>query len=450
VLNSLKKLKQRQGFVRYLKNTSWLMGERILRMGVGLFVGIWIARYLGPEQFGLLSYAQSFVFLFTAIATLGLDGIVVRELVKDESKRDILLGTAFGLKLIGAIIILPTLYLAVQFTNNDDYTNLLVFIIASATIFQSFNVIDFYYQSKVLSKYVALANAVVLGLSSTIKIVLLLTEAPLLAFAAMVVFDGLVLAIGLVYFYIKTSGFKLSGWVFSGAMAKRLLNDSWPLIFGSMAASIYMQIDQVMIKAMLGNNSAGQYAVAVKLSSMWLFVTTSITSTLRPLIIKAKGQNESFYFRKIEDMYSVLVKISFLISFVVALFSEEIILFLYGGEYFESIDVLRVYVWTIIFVFLSNGSWAYYLNENLQKLASVRLVIGAIVNILLNLYLIKIYGLMGAVYATLISHFISSYFINVVYKKTRKNFMMQTNALINLVKYDSWRSPFILKSDKKT
>jgi len=320
----------------------------------------------------------------------------------------------------------------------------LVFIIASATIFQSFNVIDFYYQSKVLSKYVALANAAVLALSSTIKIVLLLNEAPLLAFAAMTVFDGLVLALGLVYFYIKTSDFKLSGWVFSGAMAKQLLNDSWPLIFGSMAASIYMQIDQVMIKAMLGNNSAGQYAVAVKLSSMWLFVTTSITSTLRPLIIKAKGQNESFYFRKIEEMYSVLVKVSFLISFVVALFSEEIILFLYGEEYFESIDILRVYVWTIIFVFLSNGSWTYYLNENLQKLASVRLVIGAIINVSLNLYLIKEYGLMGAVYATLISHFISSYFINVIYKKTRKNFMMQTNALINLVKYDSWRPSFIM------
>jgi O-antigen/teichoic acid export membrane protein len=123
-------------------------------MSVGLFVGIWVARYLGPEQFGLLSYAQSFVFLFTAIATLGLDGIVVRELVKDESRREELLGTAFGLKFIGAILILPVLWLAVQLTSNDTYTNLLVFIIASATVFQSFNVIDFYYQAKVKSKYV--------------------------------------------------------------------------------------------------------------------------------------------------------------------------------------------------------------------------------------------------------------------------------------------------------
>ncbi len=81
-------LRDHEGFRRYFANTSWLFAEKILRMFVGLFVGIWVARYLGPEKYGLLSYAQSFVGFFTAIATLGLDGIVVRELVKDESRRE--------------------------------------------------------------------------------------------------------------------------------------------------------------------------------------------------------------------------------------------------------------------------------------------------------------------------------------------------------------------------
>lgn len=112
-----------EGIRRYGANTAWLMGEKILRIFMGLFVGIWVARYLGPEQFGLLSYAQSFVFLFTAIATLGLDSIVVRELVKDSSQRNVLLGTAFTLKLIGSLCILPLLWFGVQFTSNDSYTN---------------------------------------------------------------------------------------------------------------------------------------------------------------------------------------------------------------------------------------------------------------------------------------------------------------------------------------
>ena len=144
--------------MKYFKNTSWLFAEKIIRMVVGLFVGVWVARYLGPEKFGLLSFAQSFVGLFTIFATLGLDEIVVRELVIDESKRDFLVGTTFWLKLVGAIIVLLLLAFAVNFTSNDYETNIFVFIIASATIFQSFNIVDYYFQSKVLSKYVVYAN----------------------------------------------------------------------------------------------------------------------------------------------------------------------------------------------------------------------------------------------------------------------------------------------------
>jgi len=282
------KLKNHPGFMRYLRNTSWMMGEKILRMFVGLFVGIWIARYLGPEQFGLLSYAQSFVALFTAIATLGLDGIVIRELVKDETNRDKLLGTAFGLKLIGALLILPVLALALQLTRNDQTTNLLMFIIASATVFQSFNVIDFYYQSKVLSKYVAFANTISLSLSSMIKIALLLNQAPLIAFAYMVIFDSAVLALGLMYYYKKSSQLKLFNWQFDSHTAKSLLKDSWPLTLSGLIVSVYMKIDQVMIKEMLNAEAVGQYAAAVRLSETWYFIPMAISSSLFPAILNAK------------------------------------------------------------------------------------------------------------------------------------------------------------------
>ena len=203
MLTKLKSLKNHQGFMKYFKNTSWLFGEKILRMVVGLFVGIWVARYLGPEQFGLFSYAQSFVGLFTAIAALGLDGIVVRELVKDESRRDELIGTAFWLKLIGAIAVLLILAIAVNFTSNDHATNIIVFIVASATVFQAFNVVDFYFQAKVMSKYIVYANVISLFLSSIVKVVLILNEAPLVAFAWVVLFDSFVLACGFIYYCIK-------------------------------------------------------------------------------------------------------------------------------------------------------------------------------------------------------------------------------------------------------
>jgi len=205
MLTKLKSLKNHQGFMKYFKNTSWLFGEKILRMVVGLCVGIWVARYLGPEQFGLFSYAQSFVGLFTAIAALGLDGIVVRELVKDESRRDELIGTAFWLKLIGAIAVLLILAVAVNFTSNDHATNIIVFIVASATVFQAFNVVDFYFQAKVMSKYIVYANVISLFLSSIVKVVLIFNEAALVAFAWVVLFDSFVLACGFIYYCIKVN-----------------------------------------------------------------------------------------------------------------------------------------------------------------------------------------------------------------------------------------------------
>ena len=169
MITKFKSLLKHKGFIKYFKNTSWVLIEKIIRFTVGLFVGVWVARYLGPERFGLLSYAQSFVGLFTVIASLGLDGIVVRELVKNNNLNDEIIGTAFWLKLIAAFGVLLLLAIAINFTSNDTYTNILIFIIASATIFQSFNVVDFYFQSKVMSKFVVYANITSLFISSNLQ-----------------------------------------------------------------------------------------------------------------------------------------------------------------------------------------------------------------------------------------------------------------------------------------
>ena len=179
----ISKLKTHQSFRKYFVNTSWLFMEKLVRIVLGLFVGIWVARYLGPAKYGLLNYAQAFVGLFTPVATLGLNNIVIRDLVQNESKRDALLGTAFLVKLFGAIIVFFLLAIAVNFTSNDTFTNVLVFIIASATLFQSSNVIDFYFQSQVLSKYAVYSHFISLLFSSIIKIYFILIQASLIWFA---------------------------------------------------------------------------------------------------------------------------------------------------------------------------------------------------------------------------------------------------------------------------
>lgn len=429
MIEKIRLLKDNQGFMKYFKNTSWLMGEKILRMVVGLFVGIWIARYLGPEQFGLLSYAQSFVGLFAAIATLGLDAILVRELVKDESKRDILVGTAFLLKFVGAIAVLLILGIAINLTSNDSFTNILIFIIASATVFQSFNVIDFYFQSKVLSRFVVYANVISLLISSIIKVILLLNEAPLLAFSWVILFDSLVLALGFIYFYFRNH-LSFRSWKFNKKIAYTLLRDSWPLILSGMVIAIYMKIDQVMIKEMLGSESVGQYAVAAKLSEIWYFIPVAITSSLFPAIINAKKQSEQLYYARLQKLYDLMVWIAIPIAILTTLFSETIVALLYGNQYIQSGGVLMIHIWSGVFVFLGVSSSKWFISENFQKYSFYRTLAGAIINVILNLILIPKYSIYGAAYATFLSQFVASYLFNAFNKKLYHTFLLQTNAIL--------------------
>jgi len=420
--------------MRYFKNTSWLMGERILRMAVGLFVGIWVARYLGPEQFGLFSYAQSFVFLFTAIATLGLDGIIVRELVKDETRRDVLLGTAFGLKLMGAILILPVLAIAVQLTSNNDYTNLLIFIIASATVFQSFNVIDFYYQSKVLSKYVALANAISLALSSIIKVALILSKASLFAFALMTVLDVALVAMGLVYCYVKTSKRKLFNWCFEVNTAKSLLKDSWPLILSGFVLMIQARIDQVMLKEMVSSTEVGFYSVAMRLIEAFAFVPIILKSSLYPPIQDAKNNSVELYQSRLLNFYRLNFLLFLIVGIPVFLFSEQLVVLLFGVEYQPASVLLSLMAVRLFFANMGTARGAYILTENLMKFSMITMVLGTTTNVLLNYLWIVEYGGKGAVTASLVSFFVTIFLIDVMYSKTRKNALLQIKGMFTFYK----------------
>lgn len=419
-----------QGVRRYGANTAWLMGEKILRMFMGLFVGIWVARYLGPEQFGLLSYAQSFVFLFTAIATLGLDSIVIRELVRDDSQRQVLLGTSFTLKLIGSICILPLLWIGVQFTSNDSYTNLLIFIIASGTIFQSFNVIDFYYQSTVMSKYVAFANTITLAISSIIKIVLILNHASLLAFALVGIFDTMLLALGFIYFYTRKTQHSLKHWRFDKHLAKQLLKDSWPLIISSVMISLYMKIDQIMIKEMLDNNAVGQYAAAVRISETWYFLPMAICNSIFPAIINAKKVSENLYYQRLQQLYSLMIWLGILVALPTTLVGNWLINLLYGSAYVGAGSILMIHIWAGVFVSIGVASSSWIINQNLQLYSTCNTIFGALLNIVLNYFLISTIGILGAAISTLVSYFISAYLALLFWKKTRVNFRLINKGLL--------------------
>ena len=430
MITKFKSLLKHKGFIKFFKNTSWVFLERITRMIVGLFVGVWVARYLGPERFGLLSYAQSFVGLFSYIAILGLDVIVVRELVKNKNLNEEITSTVFWLRLMGAFVVLLILAIAINFTSNDTYTNTLIFIIASATIFQSFNVIDLYFQSKVMSKFVVYANIISLFLSSIVKITLILNKAPLVAFAWVILFDSFVLTCGFIYFYIKKNlKFKIKNLKLKIKTATLLLKDSWPLMLSGMAISIYLRIDQVMIKEMINTEAVGQYAAAIRLSEIWYFIPMVMATSLFPAIINAKKKNENLYYLRFQRLYDFMVFMAIAIALSMTFLGTFIVELLYGTQYNQAGSVLLIHIWAGVFVFLGVASSKWFLVENLKMLLLQRAFYGMIINIILNFILIPKYGIQGAAFATLISQAISAYIIDFFHIKTRKMFYMKSKTI---------------------
>ena len=422
-------LRKQSNFRKYFANTSWILGERILRMGVSLFVGIYVARYLGPERFGLLSYASSFVGIFAALATFGLDEVVVRELVKTPEQREKILGTSFLLKLVGTLLMWAAILVAIPFTENDFQTNILIIIIAFGVLFQAFNVIDLSFQADVKSKYVVHAQFVQLIISSIVKIILVFNEAPLIWFASVFFLDAIVLALGLVFTYLHNSN-KIFSWKWSYETSKNLLHDSWPLIFAGIVVSVYMKIDQLMIKEMLGAKEVGLYAAAVKLSEAWYFIPMAIASSLYPAIINARVFQKEVYYQKIQNLFDLMVWIAVSIALPTTFLSTLVVEFLYGKEYLGSSSVLIIHIWTGVFVFLGVASSKYLLAENFIKKTFYRTFIGALLNIIMNYYLIRIIGIQGAAISTLVSHFFAAYLYYFFDKDLRNMFIFKTKSLL--------------------
>lgn len=429
MIKRLVDLKDNQGVMRYFKNTSWMFAEKILRIIVGVFVGVWVARYLGPERFGLFNYTQSFVALFSAIATLGLDGIVIRELVKDASQRNKLLGTSFILKLVGAFFVILFVVISMLFQSNDYLTNSLVLIIAFSTIFQSFNVVDFYFRSQVLSKYVVYANVFSLAFSSVIKIILILNNAQLISFAYVVLFESFILSAGFMYFYYHKN-LSVMSWTFEASLAKKLLRDSWPLIISGLAVILQARIDQIMLKQMIGNEEVGQYSVALRLVEMLDFFSGVLIQSIMPAIVNAKEKSEYLYQHRIYTMYKFMM-LSFLLIFIFnLLFGEEVVLFLYGSEYLVAAALFPLFSIRTIFTNYGLARGLFITSNNLFKYSMYFVICGAIINISLNYLLIPDYKSKGALVATIVTYMFTIFILNFIFKETRSNGVLMLKSLV--------------------
>ena len=391
------------GFQRYFRNTGWLFFARIFILVVAFFINAYMARYLGPGNYGLLNYVFSFVGLFGFIASLGIESIANREIVKYHEKKNLIIGTSFYLKLFGSIIAIFLILIIGHITTSDPILFGLISMYSINYIFSAFNIIDIYFQSQVLSKYPAIATIIAGIISAILKIIAMSLGAGIIWLTAIYVLESAVITVGLLFFFIY-NGHNIREWVFDKATAFIILKDSWPLMVSTVAWSIYMKIDQVMIKNMIGNEQTGIYAVAAKLSEFWYFIPGIICGSVFPAIVNAKKVSESLYNERLKKLYGLMFWLSLSVAIIITIFAYIIIYILFGTAYLGAVNPLRIYVWGGIGVSLGCVLNYYLLIENRTKINAVSAVIGALLNIILNIILIPRYGINGAAFASFVSY----------------------------------------------
>lgn len=418
---------QDKGFLRYFKNTGWLLFEQLLRVTSGLFVGFWVARFLGPEQFGLFSYSIAFVAMLTGLAKVGLDSILVKEFVDSRFALNLLLGTALWLKLAGALVAILTIAIAAFFLSNENSTNLLIGVAALSLIFLAFEVVDFYFQAMVQVRVVSIIRSVGLLFSALLRICLILIDADLVWLVAAVSVDAIFVA---VCYFLVSKACRLPNFVFifDLSVAKSLLRQSWPLLLSTVVVGIYMRIDQVMIKNIRGDYDAGIYSAAVRISEGFYFVPVLIAVSLYPAILNARSISLDLYLNRIQRLYVFMVWVAIFIATVISFFGNDLIQIAFGNGYTDASPVLLTHVWAAIFVFLGVSFEKCLIAEGLAKIAFSRALLGVVINIVLNLFLIPTYGTLGAAISTLLAQFFANLGYDFFDPRLRVHLKLKLNA----------------------
>lgn len=411
------------GFFRYFTNTVWLFIEQFLRMMSGLLVGVWVARHLGPEQFGTFSYLITIAAICGGVAKLGMDGIIVNDLINKPELRDDYLGTAFWIRIISALGIIFLIAPIIWLTTKDIKTNIFVLITITGIIFQAFEVLELFFLSQVLAKTISICKIIQLVISSLLKIYCVLIDADLMYFVILFGFDALVFAFSIFIAYrIKYAVSFLSRFKFS--IAKSLLKDSWPLLLSTVVVLIYQRLDQILIKNMLDDRSLGVYTAALKFTDSFYFIPMILTNSLATALINAKKNNVKLYRARLKRIYFLVLLISISIAVTIYFLSNILIQTFYGNEFKEAGGLLSMHAITLVLVGMGIVVTRWYIIENRPHIVFYNTLAGAMVSLIANFVLIPIYGLKGAVIASVLSHFTAAYAMNFVWQETRKDFLV--------------------------
>lgn len=404
---------------KIVKNAGWLVGGTLAQKVLAFVVGILSARYLGPSNFGIIHYADAYITFFSAICTLGISSVIIKDFVDYPDEQGTALGTALVLRSISSILSAIMIVGIVAIVDGDEKLTIVVTVLSCLSLpFHVFDALKQWFQNRLESKYCSLATLVAFAVMSAYKIALLAAGVAVQWFALATSVEYVIIAIFLLIAYKKRGGPALH---FSWAKAKSLLSSSKSYILASLMASIYASTDKLMLKQMLGDADVGYYSLAVSLSTMFAFVLSAVIDSVYPTIVQAKTRSEAEFEKRNRLLYMLVFYGAVVMSLVIALGAKPIITVLYGEQYLPAIAPVRVVVWYTAFSYLGVARNAWVVCENKQKYLKYLYLGAALANVVLNYLLIPIWGTVGAAAASLATQVITIVFMPACIPALRKN-----------------------------
>lgn len=413
---------------KVVKNASWIIVCRVVQSIVSLVIGSITARYLGPSNYGLINYASSLVAFVVPIMQLGLSGILVREIVnaKPEEEGEIL-GTALVLSFASSLLCIVGIMSFVWLMNGNETETIIVCALHSIVlVFQALEMIQYWFQAKLKSKYTSITMLVAYVVVSIYKVYLLVKGKSVYMFALSQVIDYFIIAVVLIVLYNRQ---KSSSLRFSIERAKNMFSRSKYYIISGMMVAIFAQTDKIMLKNMIDDSAAGFYAAACTCAGVTGFVFNAIIDSLRPKVLESKNVSQEAFEFNVTRFYSVIIYFSLIQCIGITIFAELIVKILYGEQYFASVNVLRLIVWYSTFSYLGSVRNVWILAEEKQKYLWVINLSGALTNVALNFIFIPIWGIMGAAFASLVTQIFTNVVMGFIIKPIRKNNILMIKGL---------------------
>jgi O-antigen/teichoic acid export membrane protein len=420
-----------QNMRKVAANTGWLISEQIYRLVLGLTVNVIIARYLGPEKYGIISYALSLVSFLGTFVYLGLNALVIREIVRRNDQINQILGTTFYLKLAGSISGIFITLLIAFYTHDSFGVEFWVLLIFGLSLLPRpvFQTISFWFESQIQSKNIVVSTIISLTVVSIAQGMLVFAGASVILIAVAIAAQFVIEALVLVIIYWR-KGFLLKNWQPSFYEAKNLLKYSWILILAVFLELIYLKIDQIMLRWLVNANEVGLYAVAVKFSETWYFIPTALITSAFPKLLEQKKSNSAMYHLRQQQILDFLFVCGLSAAILTSIFAGRIILGLYGAAYAKSSSILVIHIWAAVFVFVGRLFHRWVFIENRLHFLVFNGCIGALINIGLNYLLIPILQGHGAAIATLVSYCCSSYLCLFIFPGTRPFAIQMSKSFI--------------------